>query len=360
MKLLSKLNSKGKRTLTFIWAGILTLVLVLIAVLASIFSQKYDFSKYSTKSYDENFAVSVSYYENRHSSYENTSHDIEYADYGFEVVVRGIKAANSTYSAKKINVEMTVKTVSGEYYHLSESKTSLLTSLNNGKSISIKMDELTKNVHDQSEESSTCKHVDQTPEEIYVNVYYYTVKTISTKDADGKTVKEVIDVKGNIYYKTSFKDLEKYNYDKCNDKTFNATGTEKTFESASSNSEIIGFTVMYNETSGKTPTSDNGVSLDKVEISTVLNKTALGDQVIEDCQVVVVGNIKNEVLDTKNKFADKLVLASFSGNINEYTKSISNSVDELYNLDVLYFFVTIKTNEDTITYQYKLNLQDLK
>ena len=117
---------------------------------------------------------------------------------------------------------------------------------------------------------------------------------------------------------------------------------------------------MYNETSGKTPTSDNGVSLDKVEISTVLNKTALGDQVIEDCQVVVVGNIKNEVLDTKTKFADKLVLASFSGNINEYTKSISNSVDELYNLDVLYFFVTIKTNEDTITYQYKLNLQDLK
>lgn len=360
MKLLSKLNSKGKRTLTFIWAGILTLVLVLVAVLASVLSKKYDFSEYTTKSYDENFAVSVSYYENRHSSYENTGHDIEYADYCFEVVVRGIKAANCTYSAKKINVEMVVKTVEGEYYHLSESKTSLLTALNNGKSISITMDELTKNVHDQSEESSSCKHVDQTPEEIYVNVYYYTVKTISTKDAEGKTVKETVDVKGNIYYKTSFKNIEKLNYDDCSDKTFNPTSTDKTYETPKTSNDIIGFTVMYNETSGKTPTSDNKVSVDKIEITPVLNNTALGDKTIENCQVIVVGNIKNEVLDTKNKFADKVVLASFSGNINEYTKSISNSVDELYNLDVLYFFVTIKTNDDTITYQYKLNLQDLK
>lgn len=360
MKLLSNLNSKGKRTLTFIWVGALTVILVLVAVIASAFNKKYDFSKYTTKSYDNNFAISLAYYENRHSSYENPSHDIEFSDYCFEVVVRGIKENNCTYSAKKINIEMVVKTISGEYYHLSESKTSLLTSLNNGKSISIKMDELTKNVHDESDESSTCNHVDQTPAEVYVNVYYYTVKTISSKDADGKTVKETVDVKGNIYYKTNFKDIEKLNYSDCNDKTFNKTSTDNTYESASSNNEIVGFKVKYTETSGKTPTSDNGVSVDKIEVTTVLNKDALGTQVIEDCQVVIVGNIKNEILDYKNKFTDKIVVANFSGNINEYTKSISNSVDELYDLDVLYFFVTIKTNEKTVTYQYKLNLQDLK
>ena len=81
---------------------------------------------------------------------------------------------------------------------------------------------------------------------------------------------------------------------------------------------------------------------------------------MSDLTTLIVGNIKNEILDYKNKFTDKIVVANFSGNINEYTKSISNSVDELYDLDVLYFFVTIKTNEKTVTYQYKLNLQDLK
>lgn len=360
MKFLSNLTLKGKRTFIFIFTGTLAILLVLVAILSSSLSNKYNFKKYSTVSYDDNFSVSVVYYENRHSSYENPSHEIEYSDYSFEVVLTGKKEDNTTFKGQKVNVEMVVKTVEGEYYHLSKSKTSLFSSLNNGKSISLKMENLTKNLHDESYEGTTCDHLDQTPQEIYVNVYYYTIKTVSSKNAEGKTVKESFDVKGNIYYKTEFKDVEKYNVNNCNDKTFNKTSVENTYESAVSNNELYGFKVMYKETSGKTPTADNGVSLDKIEITPVLNKNALGDQIIEDSKIVVVGNIKNEVLDYKNKFADRLVVATYSGNVNENTITVSNKIDELYNIDTLYFFIVVKTNEGTMKYQYKLNLADLK
>ena len=358
MKLLSNLTLKGKRTLLFIWAAILTVVLVLVALLTSLLGNKYDFSKYSSISSDENFALSLSFYETRHSSYENPSHEIEYSNYYFEVNVRGIKETGCTYKAQKLNIEMVVKTIEGEYYHLSKDKTSLLSNVNNGKTVKISMDDLIKNVHDQSEESSNCDHIDQTPEEVYINLYYHTIKTSTTKDADGKDVKTSEDVKGNIYYKTSFKDVEKYKINKCNDKTFNKIADNK-YENAPANNEYVDFQVKFVETTGKTPTADNGVSVDKIEITPILNKNALGDKKLEHANIVIIGSVKNEILDYKNKFADKVFIGTFSGNINEYTQSINNSIDELYDIDSLYFFVELTVDGKNVSYQYKLNLKEL-
>ena len=117
--------------------------------------------------------------------------------------------------------------------------------------------------------------------------------------------------------------------------------------------------MKFVETTGKTPTADNGVSVDKIEITPILNKNALGDKKLEHANIVIIGSVKNEILDYKNKFADKVFIGTFSGNINEYTQSINNSIDELYDIDSLYFFVELTVDGKNVSYQYKLNLKEL-
>ena len=355
MNLLSRLTTKAKFLILLGWTVLLLLVTILVVVLSGCFGPKESYENYGTTPYDENLTLTLGLYESRQSSYHsnNKSNGLESANYNFFVFITKPKVDGYNVKIQYLNCQLILKTVEGAYKYETATSGRL-----DGTSTAISASTTTKQftfsnalAKKISKESTSVTDLNQTPSEVYVNLYY-------TGSKEDKTTKEVVKFENNILYKVEVSDVNKLDYSKCVEKEVVDSGTSSV-SLVNTTDDIVGLKITYTENSGTT--SEREYYEDKISFVISLNSGNLGDAKLKSVKYEIIGTVDNEKYDRNNQFADKVYLGSFFGYVSgtSTTKTIENSIDVNYNLSELSIFIVIETTEKTIKLNYRIPVSEL-
>ena len=344
MNLLSRLTTKAKFLILLGWTVLLLLVTILVVVLSGSFGSKVSYENYGTTPYDENLTLTLGLYESRQSSYHsnNKSNGLESANYNFFVFITKPKVDGYNVKIQYLNCQLILKTVEGTYKYETATSGRL-----DGTSTAITASTTTKQftfsnalAKKISKESTSVTDLNQTPSEVYVNLYY-------TGSKEDKNTKEVEKFENNILYKVEVSDVNKLDYSKCVEKEVVDSGTTSV-SLVNTSDDIVGLKITYTESTGTT--SEREYYEDKISFVISLNSGNLGDAKLKSVKYEIIGTVDNEKYDRNNQFADKVYLGSFFGYVSgtSTTKTIENSIDVNYNLSELSIFIVIETTEKTI------------
>lgn len=355
MNLLSKLTTKAKFLILIGWTIVLLLVTILIVALSGQFKNEVSYDKYGTTPYDENITLTVGFYETRKSSYHssNQSNGLESSNYNFFVFITKPKVDGYNVKIQYLNCQLILKTAEGDYKYETATSGRL-----DGTSTAISASTTTKQftftnalAKKIAKESTSVTDLDQTPSEVYVNVYY-------TGNKEDKTTKEKVEFENNLTYKAEISNLEKLDYDSCVEKEVVSSGTSSVSLTTSEN-DIVGLKVTLEESSGTT--SDRDYYEDKINFAISLNTKNLGEATLKSVKYEIIGTVDNEKYDRNDQFVDKVYLGSFYGYVSSTatTKAIDNTLDVNYNLSELSIFIVVETSEKTIKLSYKIPVSNL-
>ena len=355
MNLLSKLTTKAKFIILLGWSVLLLLITVLVIVISGQFSSKVSYENYGTTPYDENLTLTVGLYESRKSSYHssNQSNGLESTNYNFFVFVTKPKVDGYNVKVQYMNCQLILKTINGDYKYETatsgrlDATSTAITASTTTKTFTFS-NALAKKV---AKESTSVTDLDQTPEEVYVNLYY-------TFHKEDKTTKEVVKSEHNLTYKVEVKSLEKFEYNKTVEKEVVASGTD-TVSLVNTENDLVGLKINYDESAGTT--SDRDYYEDKIDLSIYVNTDNLKNETIKSIKLDVIGTVDNEKYDRENKFDDKIYLGSFYGYITSSVtmKEINNTLDTNYNLSELNIFIVVETSERTVKLNYRVPVSKL-
>ncbi len=355
MNLLSKLTTKAKFLLLLGWTLFLLLITILILVLSGQFKNEVSYDKYGTTPYDENITLNVGFYESRKSSFHssNQSNGLESSNYNFFVFITKHKVDGYNVKIQYLNCQLILKTAEGDFKYETATSGRL-----DGTSTAISASTTTKQftfsnalAKKIAKESTSVTDLDQTPTEVYVNIYY-------TGNKEDKTTKEKVEFEKNLTYKAEISDLEKLDFEDCVEKEVVLSGTTSVSLSTTEK-DIVGLKITFEESSGTS--SDRDYYEDKINFAISLNTKSLGEATLKSVKYEIIGTVDNEKYDRNNQFADKVYLGSFFGYVSGSVtnKAIENTIDVNYNLSELSIFIVVETSEKTIKLSYKIPVSNL-
>lgn len=357
MKNLSKLNPKTKILTLITWTVVLLLLTFLVNGLVVKLTKVDTFADYGTKPYDDTLSLSVGMKEDRKSSLytSNQNNDMETSKYTFYVYITKPNQVGYTLKVKYMSCHLTVKTENAEYVYKNNDKgdisyTSPSYALRTTQTYFTFSNILTKKIKNKT---ASVTSSDETPQEIYIKLYYY-LETTDNKTSNIEKEEKIIE------YKTKISNVEKLDYKTSDVRKADLTDTSKRGNIETKSNEYFDLNIIYDE--GLQTSTDRNYFEDKFTINLNLNTTNLGDKAIKNMKIDLVGKLKNDPSDENEQFSNQVYLASYHGalpKIAEFRK-IDATVDTRYQLEEIYVFATITlTNGKKETSAFKINVEDL-
>ena len=296
--------------------------------------------------------------ENRKSTWAdstNKANQLETSTNTFDVYITKNKPEGKSVEIRYYNLQLVVKTNSEELVYKTKTRGSLTnetTTAAFSSSRTYRHDEFT-NVTSKKIANITesITNIDQTPSEIYVNLYYYAKVT-------NQDTKEVTYEEKNILYKTTVTEAAKVINEELAKKnviSHSEYGAEVVFEEQSSTKLYIDL-----DASSANYSNDNNYNVDEFDIYLLFNAT---DKVIKNIKYELVGKVVNEENDKDDRFKDAVYLGCYYGYLpaTSTLPLIATSLDVNYKISMVYVKGVIEyTDGSTVNQNFKVSIDDLK
>lgn len=358
MKLLSKTNTKTKILILIIWTVILVLLTLLVSFLVSQTTKKDVFANFESKPYDDVVSLSVTMKENRVSSIAETNqtNDMETSKYSFVVYLTKTTQVGYSYYFKYLSCHLTVKTQVGEYVYENSKKGNVNSSSTSNSFYNSSTTFTFNNVLDKkiSNKSTSVTTLDETPEEIYVQLYYI----LNTKDSTTSVLKEEEKI---IEYKTKVSNLSKLSYNTKDSRTDVKTENESEKGNIESkDNEIFKLNMLYDP--GTIVSTERVNYTDDLQMILKANTANLNNKSVNNMSFEIVGKLKNDKSDENNKFVNYVYLGSYYGVLprtNTIT-TLKNSIDTIYEMKEIYVFASFTLSDGSKeSVKFVINVSDL-